>query len=198
MIVRACAALACALIAAASAHAQPKGDARRGEAKAEACIACHGKAGQDPQAGMPLLSAQPETFVVLQMILFREGLREVPAMNALAKGLSEQDFADLAAYFAAQPVAPAKASQRDPALYDRGLALSKRMNCGSCHRPDYSGQNQIPRLAGQREDYLLEALKAFRADKRVGTDTSMNGVLFGVSEADLRAFAHYYAQQGAR
>jgi cytochrome c553 len=178
-----------------AAHAQPKGDPKRGEAKAEVCFACHGKLGQDPQPGMPTLAGQPVTFLTLQMILFREGLRDVPAMNAVMKGLSDQELADMAAYFASLPVAPAKAADRVPALYERGAALSKKMNCGSCHRPDYSGQNQIPRLSGQREDYLFESLKAFHEDRRLGTDTSMNGVLHGTTDADLKAFAHYFAQQ---
>ena len=69
------------------------------------------------------------------------------------------------------------------------------MGCGSCHRADYSGQNQVPRLAGQREDYLADALKAYRDNKRVGTDTNMNGIVGHMGAEDMRALAHYLAQQ---
>ena len=76
---------------------------------------------------------------------------------------------------------------------ERGQALSQRMNCGVCHLPDYRGREQIPRLAGQREDYLLGALREYRDNKRVGTDTSMNAVVYAVPNADLAALAHYLA-----
>ena len=67
------------------------------------------------------------------------------------------------------------------------------MNCGVCHLPDYRGREQIPRLAGQREDYLLRTLREYRDNKRAGTDTSMNAVVYAVPDADLAALAHYLA-----
>jgi cytochrome c553 len=69
------------------------------------------------------------------------------------------------------------------------------MACGSCHLGDYSGQRQVPRLAGQREDYLVASMKAYRDNKRVGTDTSMNGILYQVPDSDIQALAHYLAHQ---
>ena len=70
---------------------------------------------------------------------------------------------------------------------------SQRMNCGVCHLPDYRGREQIPRLVGQREDYLLRTLREYRDNKRTGTDTSMNAVVYAVPDADLAALAHYLA-----
>ena len=69
------------------------------------------------------------------------------------------------------------------------------MGCGSCHLPDYRGQRQVPRLANQREDYLVAAMKAYRDNKRAGTDTSMNAVLYRVRDGDIQALAHYLAHQ---
>lgn len=182
------------VLVASAAFAQPKGDPSHGEAKAKACESCHGAAGRAPLAGLPLLAGQPEQFMVLQLILLREGLRDVPQMAPLMKGLSDQDITDIAAHFARQtPVKDGAA--RDADLFARGAALAKGMNCGSCHRPDYSGQNQMPRLANQREDYLAASMKAYRDNKRVGSDTSMNGVLYGVGDAEIRALAHYLARQ---
>jgi cytochrome c553 len=179
---------------AGAAFAQSKGDAARGEAKAAACAACHGAAGGMPLAGMPSLAGQPEPFLVLQMILLREGLRDVPQMAGLMSRVSEQDMGDIAAYFARQ--APAKNSAaRNPGLYARGAELAKAMNCGSCHRQDYSGQQQMPRLTNQHEDYLVAAMRAYRDNKRAGSDTSMSGVLYQVPDSDIRALAHYLARQ---
>lgn len=92
------------------------------------------------------------------------------------------------------PTGPAEdRGARDGVLTERGQALSQRMNCGVCHLPDYRGREHIPRLAGQREDYLLHTLREYRDNKRVGTDTSMNAVVYAVPDADLAALAHYLA-----
>mgnify|MGYP002778935477 FL=1 len=130
------------------------------------------------------------------MILFREGLRQVPAMMGIAQGLSERDMEDLAAFFAGlAPSPPEDRRIRDPALYERGRALSARMNCGVCHLQDYRGRNQVPRLAAQREEFLARTMAEYRDGRRVGADTQMNGAVFGVSDADLAALAHYLAQR---
>ncbi len=142
----------------------------------------------------PSLAGQPETFLVSQMILFREGLRVVPTMAAVFSKTSEQDLIDLAAYFNKQALKP-EPRARDTALYDKGAALSKRGSCGGCHKPDYRGHDQIPRLAGQKEDYLAATMIAYRDSKRSGTDTTMTGILYGIGDAEIQALAHYFAQQ---
>jgi cytochrome c553 len=175
--------------------AQPaprKGDPARGETKIAAT--CHGDAARAPLPGMPLLAAQPAQFLTLQMILLREGLRDIPQMAPFLKGLTDRDIIDIAEYYTHQPL-PKNVTERNAALYSRGAVLSKAMGCGSCHRGDYSGQNQVPRIAGQREDYLAHALKAYRADTRVGTDTNMNGIVRQTSDDDINAMAHYFALQ---
>jgi cytochrome c553 len=122
----------------------------------------------------------------------REGLREVPQMAGMLKGLSDRDLGDIAAYFAGQKPSQRNVS-RDAKLYARGAALAKAMICGNCHGDDYRGQKHVPRLANQREDYLAAALKAYRDNKRTGIDTSMNGVMYQAADSDIRALAHYLA-----
>ena len=158
------------------------------------CSACHGKDGNAVLALTPSLASQPETFLVSQMILFREGLRQVPAMAAVFAKTSEQDLVDLAAYFNKQTLKPG-GQARNAEMYEKGAALSKRGSCGGCHLPDYRGRDQIPRLAGQREDYLAATMIAYRDSKRSGTDTTMTGILYGISDAEIKALAHYFAQQ---
>ena len=174
--------------------AQTKIDPARGAAKAAACAGCHGSPKSPPLPGTPLLAGQPAEFLVLQLFLFREGLREVPEMKGLFKGWSDADLEQVAAFFAAQAT-PKGAGKRDPKLHARGAAISQGMGCGSCHLQSYAGQRQVPRLANQREDYLAASMKAFRDNKRTGADTNMNGIMSGVTDSDIRALAHYFAHQ---
>jgi cytochrome c553 len=67
------------------------------------------------------------------------------------------------------------------------------LRCTSCHLPTLAGQEQMPRLAKQRVDYMIHAMKEFRDNKRSGADTTMTAIVFGVSDADLAALAHYAA-----
>jgi cytochrome c553 len=190
--------LVVAALAAAAASAPPAaaGDAARGRALAEerGCGACHGADGRSATPNIPSLAGQPADFITLQMILFRERLRDAPPMPDLAQGLADEQLEDLAGFFAALPPEPAEdRGARDDAVAGRGQVLSQRLNCGVCHLPDYRGREHIPRLAGQREDYLLHTLREYRDNKRVGTDTSMNAVVYAVPDADLAALAHYLA-----
>ena len=78
-----------------------------------------------------------------------------------------------------------------------GAERAKELRCGICHLSDFSGQNQIPRLAGQREAYLAAEMRAYRDGKRSGGDTIMAAALYGVSDADLRALAHFLSRSQA-
>jgi cytochrome c553 len=185
------------LVAAAAAYAQtppPRGDAARGAPKAAVCLQCHGPAPGAPLAGMPSLAGQQEEFLVLQMILLREELRDVPVMAGTLKHLGDRDLIDIAAYFnSLKPYSPD--GNPDAQRREYGAALSQKMGCGSCHMNDYHGQRQVPRLVNQREDYLAATLKAYRDNKRSGTDTSMNAVMYQVTDGDIQALAHYLANR---
>lgn len=177
-----------------TAFAQSKGDPARGATKVAVCAACHGPEGGKPLAGMPALSGQQEEFLVLQMILLREGLRDVPVMDGMLKPFSDPDLMDIAAYYSkARPFT--SNSPRDAQRYNAGAKLSQAMGCGSCHVTGYVGQRQVPRLTNQREDYLISTLKAYRDNKRSGTDTSMNAVMYQTTDADIALLSHYLAHQ---
>ena len=194
-VIRRAVASGCAIaLAAGAVYAQSKADSSRGAAKAAACAACHGAPDRPPLAGMPTLAAQQEQFLVLQMFLMREGLRDVPQMAGTLNGFSDRDLEDVAAYFASQ-TSPRSEAGRDPKLSASGAGLAKSMACGSCHLGDYSGQRQVPRIANQREDYLVASMKAYRDNKRTGADTSMNGILYKLPDRDIEALAHYLAHQ---
>lgn len=145
-------------------------------------------------AGVPSLAGQPQRFLENQMVLIREGLRGNPEMQALLRGMKDGEIVALAAHFAGLAPRPATQDRGDPARIERGRALARKLRCGVCHRPDFSGQNQVPRLAGQREDYLVYAMRQFRDDPRPGGDTLMADALSGVPDEDIAALAHFLAR----
>jgi cytochrome c553 len=175
-----------ALAAIAPAHA------RTLEERTADCVACHGPGGSSATPGVPSIAGQPQFFLTNQLILMREGVRPVPAMADVLKGLKDEEAVALAERFAASLIVRSDETA-DPALVKRGSELAVKMRCASCHMPGYEGSEQMPRLSGQRIDYMIDALKAYRDDKRPGADTAMTAVVYGASDADLAALAHYTA-----
>lgn len=168
------------------AHAQPS------PATLAACAACHGAGGNSTSPRVPSLAGQPKLFIENQLVLIREGLRDIPEMQAVMAGMKDEDIIALATHFAAQAlVPPSVAVQADKARL--GAQTSTRMLCGTCHLPDYRGQSQVPRLAGQQEEYLLLAMKQFRDNPGPGRDTIMAASLYGLNDDDLARLAHYLA-----
>jgi cytochrome c553 len=160
-----------------------------------ACEACHGKGGNSTTPLTPSIAGQPPTFLENQLIFFREGLRASSVMQGIAKGMKDKEIAELAKHFAASPVKIVSPGAPDPKLDARGRQLAGGMHCGQCHLPDYRGRAQMPRLAGQREDYLVETMKAYRDGKRTGADTTMSEVLYSLNDADIKALGHFLARR---
>ena len=124
----------------------------------------------------------------------REGVRKVEVMAPFVKDLKDDEMDALAEHYAA--LTPQPSDERiDQALVKRGAELVPRMRCASCHRRDLGGQEQMPRIAKQRIDYLIHSMKEFRDNKRSGADTPMTAVVVGVPDADLVALAHYAASR---
>jgi cytochrome c553 len=155
------------------------------------CGACHGADGNSTMAGVPSLAGQPKVFIENQLVMIREGMREVPQMKGILDQVKDEDFTALAKIYAALPAKPSSV-KLDAEKIKRGATLSKQGLCGSCHLQDYAGQQQIPRLAQQREDFLLASMQQFRDGKTVGRDTMMTGVLRGFTDQQLGDLAHYF------
>jgi cytochrome c553 len=188
-------AAAAALAAAVSGPAVGQDAARGGSLAAERCAACHGDNGRSEMPDTPSLAGQHANFITLQMILIREGIRQVPAMAAVTDGMADRDIEDLAAYFATLPPGPPEDRRpRDAALYAAGEAVIGPRHCGVCHLPALTGREQVPRITGQREEYLLRAMTEYRDGQRVGADAQMNGAMVGISDAEIAALAHFLAQ----
>jgi cytochrome c553 len=180
-----------AVILCAQARAQPD---LPFEERVKICAGCHGEDGNSQIENVPSLAGQPEFFVTNQLILMREGVRRIEAMAPFVKDLSDPEIVALAQYYA--KLAPKPSEEKiDPDLVKRGAAIAATRHCISCHLPTLAGQDQMPRLASQRVDYMIYAMKALRDDQRSGADTAMTATILGLSDADLAALAHFAASR---
>jgi cytochrome c553 len=159
------------------------------------CATCHGADGVSTTVGVPSLAGQQKVFLENQLVLVREGLRGTELMQKLMHGVSDKEIVAIAEHYSRATPRPVAGEKTDSALIERGRQAAQKHKCGVCHLADHSGQNQVPRIAGQREDYLLESMRAFRDKPKPGTDTIMSAALYGVSDEELRALAHFLARE---
>lgn len=163
---------------------------------ASVCAACHGANGRSDMAGTPVLAGQPSLYVITQLFLFREGRRDNPAMTAVAKTLSDDDMRNFADYIGTLPPvpAPAPASAPDAAKMAKGKALAEQHKCVYCHGADLGGGQQVPRIGGQKEDYLQASLQGFKSGKRPAYTQAMVSAVSQVSVEELDVLAYYAAR----
>ncbi len=159
------------------------------------CYACHGDQGQSFNPDTPSLGAQPSPYLLIQLYLFREKLRDVELMNAAVKGFTDDDLRTFADALAKLPPPPATAGPIDPARLDRGRALVHQHRCNVCHSPDLAGRDNVPRIAGQREDFLVKTMREYKANIRPGYDASMGDVMQPISDADILDLSYFTARQ---
>jgi cytochrome c553 len=188
-------ALAAVLVAAVPGPARAA-DAEAGQRKAALCATCHGPDGNAAVPGMPSLAGQPAFFTHWQLIKYRDGRRKDPQMSPPAQNLTDTDMADLAAYYAAQQPR-ARSASTDPARVADGRRLAALHHCTSCHRPDLSGQQQVPRLAGQDFEYLLKLLRSFKARTATDLDGLMTMSAQPLREEEILDLVHFMASLGS-
>ena len=158
------------------------------------CLACHGADGQSRLPEIPSLGGQPAFFVIAQLFLFRDGRRANEAMTAAARGLTNDDLRAFADRISRLPPPPPPPEAPDPARAARAAALAREHRCVVCHNPDFSGRDQMPRLAHQREEYLLRAMREYKAGTRIGYAGAMAEELRPLGDADLLDLAHYLSR----
>ena len=160
------------------------------------CAGCHGANGRSDMPHTPVLAGQPSFYAITQLFLFREGRRSNEGMTAVAKTLTDDDLRGFADFIGTLPpvAAPPPATASDPARMDLARALATQHKCVFCHGADFSGGQQVPRLAGQREDYLQMSLRGFRSGARPGYTQAMTAALSQVPLEDLDTLAYYIAR----
>ena len=162
-------------------------------AQLRTCAGCHGAAGNSEIAGTPSIAAQPKIFIENYLVMSREGVRGSQVMQAFLKGVPDRELVALAKHFSALP-ASASSGPLDKKLFQRGKDIASKNRCASCHEKTFRGREQMPRLAGQREEFLAEVMLQFRQNRRPGGDTLMSAALYGIPEADFKALAHYFSR----
>ena len=186
--------LACALLAAAlttaTSTARAQGNIEAGKEKAVACAACHGPDGNSPSAQYPSLAGQTTRYLYLQLKDFKEGRRKDPLMSPMAVNLSKQDMYDLAEYFSSRKPLPSDYAV-EGAKITEGKKIADAALCTMCHLGGFSGQNEIPRVAGQHYEYIVKQLKDFRAKKRTNDAGNMTSVSKGLTDGQIDALAQY-------
>ena len=194
-------ALAVASVTAISHAQEAKGDVEAGKQKIAMCIGCHGIPGYQasfPEVHkVPMISGQSGKYIAAALVAYQKGERKHPTMRGISESLSEQDIADLSAYYAQHgksgtelPAAP----KRQPDA--RVAALLQKGACVSCHGDNFAKpiDPSYPKIAGQHADYLFVALKAYKAEKNPNLGRS-NAIMAGVAKqftnAELKALANY-------
>lgn len=168
--------------------------ARAAEASFEICAGCHGIGGVSYNVDTPSLAGQPSFYAITQLFLFRAGRRTNALMTEMAKPMTDADLRAYSELISRLPPAPpAPGLPADPARMKRGALLAEQNRCTTCHGADLAGAKQVPRLAGQREEYLARALAEFRSGARVGYTPAMNETLAGLGPTELNDLAHYIA-----
>jgi cytochrome c553 len=182
------AALALACIAAFPASAQMV------QERLPTCLACHGENGQSQNPDVPSLGAQQSFYVTVQLLMFRERMRVADPMNDMAKGLSDDDLRSFADVIAKLPAPRPPGAPADEARMARARALAAQNHCNVCHTATFAGQDNVPRIADQREDYLIKALRGYKDNSRHGYDATMAEVMQPVTDDQILDLAYYIAR----
>lgn len=163
------------------------------ETRLAACLACHGDKGQSSIPGVPSLGGQPAFYLTVQMLMFRDRLRVVELMNKMMGGFSNSDLQKMGDLVARLPP-PQPPGVADPDRIENGRLLAEQNRCNFCHQGSYQGERNVPRLAGQREDYLVKAMREFKDNSRRGYDASMADVLYQVSDEQILDLAYFLSR----
>jgi len=185
-----------AALGAMPAHAD--GDAAAGKNKSQVCAACHNADGNSVNPVWPKLADQNPHYIDLQLHYFKSGKRQNAIMNGQAAGLSDQDMADLAAYFSSQTLKPGttdpKLAKQGEKLYRGGDASKGVPACIACHGPSGLGNNAAgyPRIGGQHAQYIIAQLNNYASGQRkTDPNQMMRNVASRLSDDQMQAVASY-------
>lgn len=193
--------VASATLVVLGAHAQVAGDVRAGEGKASMCIGCHGIPGYQnsfPEIHkVPKISGQTEKYILASLVAYQRGDRKHPTMRGVSGSLTEQDMADLAAFYASHN-GNVKAPDTPRAPNAIVASLLERGACIACHGANFSSPTDpsYPKIGGQYADYLYVALKSYKVQNSpvIGrSNPIMGGIVAQYTLQELRLMANYLA-----
>jgi cytochrome c553 len=164
------------------------------EERAAPCLACHGERGQSETENTPSLGAQQPPYALIQLFMFREKLRAFEPMNEMAKALTDDDLRTLSDFIGKLPKPAPPADVGDRVRMQRGEALAQLSRCNACHNTDFSGKDNVPRIANQREDYLIKTMLEYKNNSRHGYDGTMAEALQPVTAEQIADLAYFLAR----
>ncbi|HUN94528.1 MAG TPA: c-type cytochrome [Burkholderiaceae bacterium] len=180
-----------ALLGVAASGARADIDAGRELAK-QVCAACHGADGNSQSNQFPVIAAQTYRYLTIELRDFKAGRRKDPMMSVVAQTLSPEDIVNLAEYFSAQKYKLID-FKADQARVDRGRAKAAETLCTMCHLGEFSGSNEVPRVAGQYPEYIQKQLAAFKTHTRTNDAGTMTSVAGTLADEDIVDLSHYIA-----
>lgn len=182
------------LLSLVSLNTHAAGDAVRGAKISQTCMGCHGAPGlrnPGPVYAIPMIGGQHAEYIVSALKAYKSKERSHRTMQAQASNLSDQDMVDIAEYFA---TVDGKSRPTNVSSAKAAKGKEKSVTCAACHGPDGNGDNVIyPKLAGQYQSYLVQALKDYRSGDR--KNAIMSGFAGGLSITDIEQLAAWYASQ---
>ena len=157
------------------------------------CFDCHGKNGQSQVPEVPSLGAQQAMYSLIELVMFRDRLRVTEPMNEMTKGLSDDELRVASDIIAKSPAPEPTSDTRDLGSLEKGRVLAEQNRCNVCHQPNFQGLNNVPRIASQREDYLLKALRGYKSNSRRCHDAQMSEVVYPMKDEDFVDLAYFLA-----
>jgi cytochrome c553 len=162
--------------------------------RAAPCLACHGEKGMSETENTPSLGGQQAPYALIQLFMFREKLRIFEPMNEMTKAFTDDDLRTFSDFIATLPKPSPPADAGDPARLQRAQALIQQHRCNACHTTDFSGRDNVPRIADQREDYLAKTMREYKDNSRHGYDGTMAEVLQPVTVEQISDLAYFLAR----
>jgi cytochrome c553 len=159
--------------------------------RAVTCFACHGEHGTSEAENTPSLGGQQAAYALIQLFMFREKLRTFDPMNEVTKSFSDDDLKAFSDFIATLPKPQPPSDAPDAARMQKALAIINANHCNSCHKGDFGGADNVPRLANQREDYLAKTLREYKDNSRHGYDGTMADVMGAVTVEQIPDLAYY-------
>jgi len=160
------------------------------------CVLCHGREGESASAIYPRLAAQHPDYLLKQLKDFRDGRRKSDTMSDMVKGMKDEEFRGLAAWFSTRKPGFRQPADADLAgvgkyIFTKGNSFSGVPACVSCHGANGHGTQQLPRLAGQHPAYLEGQLKEFGDRERTNDNAVMHSVASKLTALEIRSVAVY-------
>jgi len=158
--------------------------------KVAVCAACHGETGNNDDPQYPVLAGQTARYIYIELQDFKAGRRHDPSMDPIVQPLSRDDMLALGDYFSKQKQA-SSTFKPDPQKAALGKKKSDEVLCPMCHLGGFTGQNEIPRVAGQHYEYIKKQLSDFKARRRTNDAGNMTSIAATLSDDDIENLAQY-------